>query len=215
MTEAEVNHILYEMTYDEYVDTLKAKYGAVPKDYFYFNKKGKLAKTSGITRGSEGLYIHHIYECYFIDLSTPATYLSMCDYPQKYPDIENAQKAENLVYGNLMEHLILHIKIALEYQRQQYNVGIAFITRDINNLFDLSDKHLLETVYRAKNSLWKQAVYQLIKDDYEIYVWLVKICINDLNIPITQVCSTVDANLCPYPYQRLIQDVTENSSSIQ
>ena len=46
------------MSYNEYVDSLKAKYGNVPKDYFYVNRNGHLTKSQGNTRGNEGLYIH-------------------------------------------------------------------------------------------------------------------------------------------------------------
>ena len=79
MTIDEVKYILYSLTYNEYVNQLKEKYGLVPKNYFYINRNGNLTKTPGITRGKEGLYIHHILEKVFIDLSNSETYLKLLD----------------------------------------------------------------------------------------------------------------------------------------
>ena len=207
MTEQELNIILYEMSYNEYVDSLKAKYGNVPKDYFYVNRNGHLAKSQGNTRGNEGLYIHHIYECYYINLSDVYMYHELLKVMDEQ-DWKDAQKSENLVYCNLLEHLILHIKIALEYQREQYEVGINFITTDLNRLYDLGDQHLIEEIYSAKNQCWKQVVYQLIKDDYPIYVILVRTCITKLNISIRLMCSTIDGlHLFRYIYWKLYEDI--------
>lgn len=207
MTIQEVNNILFNMSYMEYAQSLIEKYGSVPKDYFYTNKKGLLTKSYGITRGNEGLYIHHIFECYYIDLSNARMVFLRSACSDEDPRFAEAQKAENLCYCNLLEHLILHIKIALEYQRPQYEVGIRFITTDLNRLYDLGDQHLIKQVYSAKNFLWKQAVYQLIKDDYKTYVLLILICIKNLNMSAEQVCSAIDSNLEGYTYKKLYRDV--------
>lgn len=202
MTEKELNNILYEMSYNEYADLLKTKYGLVPKDYFYVNKNGNLAKSSGITRGKDGLYIHHLYECYFLNLCDPEMYSIQCLIADE--KIKDAQKAENLVYCNLLEHLILHTKIAFEYNRGQEQVGINFITDDLNRLYELGDKKLIEKTYNAPNTLWKRKVYAIIKDDYNIYVLLAKIIITELEISKDLVCSNSFYNTI---YKKLYKDV--------
>lgn len=206
MTISEINHILYDISYNDYVNQLKEKYGQVPKDYFYIATKGKtkgqLVKTSGITRGKDGLYIHHVYECYFLGLSDPIMYSMQLTLKDK--KIKDAQKAENLVYCNLLEHLILHIKIALEYNRGAEQVGIDFITGDLNRLYELGDQNLIESTYNAPNQRWKQTVYKLIKDDYDIYVMLGKIIINDLGISKDIVCNVTFYNTC---YKKLYKDL--------
>lgn len=206
MTIDEAKYILYNLTYNEYVNQLKEKYSNVPGDYFYTvsrgKTKGQLAKNTGITRGKDGLYIHHVYECYFLGLSDPTMYLlqnAMSD-----TKIKDAQKAENLVYCNLIEHLILHIKIALEFNRGAEHVGIDFITGDLNRLYELGDQNLIESTYNAPNQRWKQTVYKLIKDDYDIYVMLGKIIINDLGISKDLVCNVTFYNTC---YQKLYKDL--------
>ena len=210
MTKEEVNKILYEISYNDYVNQLKEKYGNVPKDYFYVATKGKtqgeLAKTPGITRGKEGLYIHHVYECYYLNLGDPFMYnLQLA--PSKLLDdkkIEDAQKAENLVYCNLLEHLILHIKIALEYHRGAEHVGISFITGDLNRLYDLGDKNLIESTYNTPNQIWKRAVYNNIKNDYNIYVILGKVIVNKLYINKELICNV---KFYDYTYQKLYRDI--------
>ena len=41
MTIDEVKHILYNLTYNDYVNQLKEKYGNVTGDYFYTASRGK------------------------------------------------------------------------------------------------------------------------------------------------------------------------------
>lgn len=206
MTVDEVKHILYNLTYSDYVNQLKEKYGNVPGDYFRTTSRGKakcqLVKNTGITRGKDGLYIHHVYECYFLGLSEPIMYLLQCAIPDT--KIKDAQKAENLVYCNLLEHLILHIKIALEYNRGSEQVGIDFITGDLNRLYELGDQNLIESTYKAPNQRWKQTAYKLIKDDYDIYVMLSKIIVTDLGISKNTVCNVTFYNT---RYQKLYKDL--------
>lgn len=208
MTREEVNHIIYDLTYIDYINQLKNKYGLVPKDYFYTNKKGELVKTGGITRGKDGLYIHHIYECFFLGLSNPIMYKLQCI--SEDAKIKDAQKAENLVYCNLLEHLILHIKIALEYHRGAEQVGIDFVTGDLNRLYELGDQNLIEKTYSASQHLWKQTVYDIIKNDYDIYVMLGKIIINTIGISKDLVCNVTFYNTC---YQKLYSDLGEVDKS--
>ncbi|WP_051437270.1 hypothetical protein [Williamsoniiplasma lucivorax] len=68
----------------------------------YFLDQEWTKKNTKITRGKDGLNIHHLDEDKAIMLSTSA-------FAQENP--YDWQKAERLVYCNLLEHLVLHIKI--------------------------------------------------------------------------------------------------------
>ena len=83
-------------------EELQNKYGIPSKPYMTISKNGKWRKTSGISRAKEGLYIHHIDEWNFTDLSK-------VEKAQNY-SIES-QEAQNLCYCNLLEHLELHFLI--------------------------------------------------------------------------------------------------------
>lgn len=88
------------MTYPELVEYLLDKYGPAKGDYFC-NESCK-TKNKAISRTSEGLQCHHIDEDKAIMLSTPSfALLNTYEY----------QRADRLVYGNVLEHLMLHIKI--------------------------------------------------------------------------------------------------------
>jgi len=91
---------LLNSSYEECCEFFKKKYGPVPKKFFV-NETCR-SKTQGNARGKDGLYIHHIDEDKAILLSTP-------DVAAKNPF--EYQQADHLVYVNLLEHLLLHIKI--------------------------------------------------------------------------------------------------------
>lgn len=91
---------MLEMNYDECCNFLKSKYGIIEKSYFC-NETCRSANKS-IKRTGDGLFIHHIDEDKAIMLSTKSYALQN---PFEY------QKGDRLVYCNLLEHLILHIKI--------------------------------------------------------------------------------------------------------
>lgn len=88
--------------YETYIKFLWKKHGKVEGDYF--TNEEKLTKNTKIPRGKDGLYIHHIDEDKAIMLSTPA-YIKKFGYPFDF------QKAERLVYCDLMEHMVLHMMI--------------------------------------------------------------------------------------------------------
>jgi hypothetical protein len=122
---------LLEMSYQDVIKNLKEKYGVVPKNYFTDETCTK--KTQGISRGKEGLYIHHVDE-------DKAILLSKLEFARKNPF--DFQKADRLVYCNLLEHLVLHIKI-VEYSNNNKNrfeeVGAggiyAFIVPELNDIY--------------------------------------------------------------------------------
>lgn len=122
-----------KMTYDELVDYLLKKYGLAQYDYFC-NESCK-SKNSKVSRTNEGLYCHHIDENKAILLSNDKFAVN---YPFEY------QKANRLVYCNVLEHLILHIKIVEEPKNENANqmeiqgIGgaVCFICPQINDYFN-------------------------------------------------------------------------------
>jgi len=152
MTEIEY---LLDLNYSQCVDFLIKKYGPVPGDYFLDLECTK--KNTKITRGKDGLYIHHIDEDKAILLSTPSWAIK-----NKF----EYQKANRLVYCNLLEHLVLHIKI-FEHPNDKKNkgeeVGVGgiynFIIPELNDIYS-------GIVYEKP---WKQKVVENImhlKNDY-------------------------------------------------
>lgn len=128
MTEIEE---LLLMNYEQVTNYFKVKYGNVPKDYF--TDERYISKSSRNTRTKEGLYIHHIDEDKAIMLSTTEWAIKN---PFSY------QKANRLVYCNLLEHLVLHIKI-FEFPNPNKNimedVGVGgifnFIVPELNDIY--------------------------------------------------------------------------------
>lgn len=122
-----------KMTYDELVDYLLKKYG--PAQYDYFCNESCKSKNSKLSRTNEGLYCHHIDENKAILLSNDKFAVNN---PFEY------QKANRLVYCNVLEHLILHIKIVEEPKNENANqmeiqgIGgaVCFICPQINDYFN-------------------------------------------------------------------------------
>ncbi|WP_425382385.1 hypothetical protein [Spiroplasma endosymbiont of Melieria omissa] len=146
---------LLTMNYENVCNFLKNKYGCISKKYFSDATMSK--KSQGITRGKEGLYIHHIDEDKAILLSTPK-------WAQK--SLFAYQYADRLVYCNLLEHLVLHIKIFEYPHPNKHNfmeVGVggiyAFIVPELNDIYS-------GIQYKQP---WKQKVTELVlplKEDY-------------------------------------------------
>lgn len=118
--------------YDEYVDKLLNKYGPAKDDYFTddtYNIHGNYSRTM------EGLICHHIDE-------DKAVLLSYADYIKEHNPPFEYQKANRLVYCNLIEHMLLHMKIMekeLTKPRRSRNTteavgigGFMFAVEDIN-----------------------------------------------------------------------------------
>lgn len=96
-----------DMSYDEFCDHLKQKYGSARYDYFGFRtggyKPGVFVREPKISRTGEGLFAHHVKEDRAILLSVPEVAIR---HPREY------QSKENLVYCDWMEHFYAHILIA-------------------------------------------------------------------------------------------------------
>ncbi len=154
--------LYYELTlsYYDLIKHLIKKYG--PAQYNYFCTSELKSKNPKIARTSEGLYCHHIFEDRGFQLSTPATARRQ---PLEW------QNKENLVYCNLLEHLILHIKIEILRKKTRLMTpreiesffvggGVFYVCKDINDLF------------KSKEDLpaWKIRCFEEIKDNYEDYL---------------------------------------------
>lgn len=158
------NEILLELSlpYYDLVSYLKKKYGAVPGDFF--TKETCSTKNTSIVRSDEGLYCHHIDEDKGIDLANSAKI-----YPFAW------QKADRLVYCNLLEHLILHMKISvMRFPGKIFNPfkllsyfggGLPLICRSINNLYCTIDK----------TPIWMRLSLPPIEDNYSEYVLLLQL----------------------------------------
>ena len=164
-----------KMSYKNLVAHLLAKYGPAKGDYFL--TETCRSKNNSISRGKEGLFCHHIDEDKAILLSNP-------DFAVRNPF--EYQKANRLVYCDILEHLILHIKIAEEAKSEAANenelVGIGgaatFICRQINDCY--SGRYLTQSfMVKIKEQIQDkfndyiiilQRLYDLIKgnDTYSI-----------------------------------------------
>ena len=145
------------MSYQELVDYLLKKYG--PAKYDYFRTESCRSKNKNISRSSEGLICHHIDEDKAIMLSNPRWAINN---PFEY------QKANRLVYCNILEHLILHIKIAEEPKPEGANLledqgiggAVNFICRELNDYYD---------GYNYKKESDKKK-FSLVANNFEDYI---------------------------------------------
>lgn len=123
------------LNYLDLCNFLQSKYG-VPSGNYFLTESCK-SKNQKITRGNDGLFIHHIKENEYIQLCDPRIAVHQ---PFEY------QKAQNLCYCNYLEHLILHFKIVQEYLIEENilkcqcfpGIGgiINFIVPEINDYFN-------------------------------------------------------------------------------
>lgn len=142
------------MTYAELVDYLLEKYGKVSGDYFC--SESCRTRNRKISRASDGLFCHHIDEDKAINLSNHECAINE---PFEY------QKADRLVYCNILEHLILHIKIAFENEsagpfKPTGIGGILNICFAINEYFD---------GHESKN---QKKLYEVLADNFNCYIGL-------------------------------------------
>ncbi len=150
-----------KMTYSELVDYLLKKYGEAQYDYFV-NENCK-SKNKKVSRTDEGLYCHHIDEDKAIMLCNDKFAINN---PYEY------QKANRLVYCNILEHLILHIKIVEEPRNINANkleaqgIGgvVNFMCPQINDYFN---------GYQFKQQ-WLLNVFSLIENNFDDYIEILK-----------------------------------------
>ncbi len=153
------------MTYIELVNHLLNKYGKATHDYFR-NESCK-SKNPKVSRTSEGLYCHHIDEDKAIMLSNDKF---APNNPYEY------QKADRLIYCNILEHLILHIKImeeprnaeANEFELQGIGGVYNFICPQINDYYN----------GYVFNQQWLITAFNLIKNNFDDYIDILKYILN-------------------------------------
>ena len=154
-------HAQMKLSYAELVEYLLKKYGAAKEDYFINDSFS--TKNRRVSRTKEGLYCHHIDE-------DKAIMLSNDQYAKNNPF--SYQKAERLVYCNILEHLLLHIKIAEEPRNVNANenelpgIGgaINLICREVNDFYD----------GKIPTQEWKGNIMRLIEDNFEDYIMMLE-----------------------------------------
>lgn len=105
---------LLNLSYSQLVQYLIKKYGEVLDEFYreksyqrFLNKEIKSITRGKYSRAKEGLYCHHILENKYENISSK-DFIAHFKYPYEY------HKKENLVYCDLIEHLILHVLITKE-----------------------------------------------------------------------------------------------------
>lgn len=145
-------------TYHEYCDYLQQKYGIGRANYMTpaYNPVAKCKRTS------EGLFAHHKYEDTAILLSTKAEAMQ---HPFEY------QLAENIVYCDYLEHLLLHVLIVSHPSPNKvsnnivgYGGVVNFIVPELNDLYS----------GWVPNQQWKINCWNLVKDDRDVYFEILK-----------------------------------------
>lgn len=152
------------MSYYDMVDYLLEKYG--PAQYDYFCNDTFRSKNKKVSRTKEGLVCHHIDEDKGGNLSGWSAELQPFAW----------QKKDRLVYCNYLEHLLLHIKIAVLRQKgrlkNNHDVDYFFTTHGINMICeDINGMYLKN----GTSLVWKQNCYEIICDNYEDYIGLIKL----------------------------------------
>ncbi len=155
--------IYSKMLNASYVDIVKyllKKYGAAKHDYF--TDTACKVKNKLVSRTNEGLYCHHIDEDKAIMLSNDKFAAAN---PFEY------QKANRLVYCNLLEHLLLHVKIA-ESPSTDANANelpgiggaVNFICKELNDIYfgkEFADE-------------WRRNVADAVKDNFDDYIMILR-----------------------------------------
>lgn len=151
---------MLKMSYQDIVSALLKKYGSAKHNYFKDN--ACKAKNPLVTRTNEGLFCHHIDEDKAIMLCNDKFAVNN---PFEY------QKADRLVYCNLLEHLLLHVKIAEnpspdanENELPGIGGAINFICKDLNDIY--SGKEFADE--------WRKNVADKVKDDFDDYIIILR-----------------------------------------
>lgn len=125
----DINYLL-GLSYKECCNFLKNKYG--PIYYPYFVNENCKSKNEKIMRGKFGIYVHHIDEDIYANLCNP-------EIARNLPF--SSQLGHKLVYCNLLEHFVLHIKI-FEYPNPKCidkNISVAgtylFLIPELNDIY--------------------------------------------------------------------------------
>lgn len=175
---------LLKMNYEEAIQYLQAKYGRCPLPYFVY--KNSSTHTKGITRTSEGLYIHHVLETVVDNLSSKdlnnprlleyAFDLDRIDIEEVFWEM---QQPEYLVYCDLLEHLILHIKINTMRNAKE---GYFCIDGVINHLIPLLNEMYYKNIEYTGQYAWLNNIKAKIIPHIEIYHIILQEWVNDIYV---------------------------------
>lgn len=157
MVKQDITHLL-KLHYTQAVGFLRDKYGSCKYDYF--NNENCASENSKAQRSNEGLFLHHIDENKYMNLSSRKV-------AKTYP--YEAQKADRLVYCNYLEHLLLHVKIFKDYLEskcdQPATTGIfLFMVPELNTFYNTNK------FVRNYNEMYGEA----IKSNFEDYILILK-----------------------------------------
>lgn len=151
---------MLKTNYQDIVSALLKKYGSAKHNYF--KDTACKIKNPLVTRTNEGLFCHHIDEDKAIMLCNDKFAVNN---PFEY------QKADRLVYCNLLEHLLLHIKIAEnpspdanENELPGIGGAINFICKDLNDIY--SGKKFSDE--------WRKNVADKVKDNFDDYIIILR-----------------------------------------
>ena len=163
----ESNEIRKELSlsYEELTEYLIEKYGPAKVDYFC--NSSCRSRNNAVSRTKEGLLCHHIDEDKGGNLSKSH---SAAMQPYEW------QKKERLVYCNYIEHLLLHIKIALLRQKAPLKTpwdvhtffttgGIYMVCSDLNDLY----------ANKGSTVSWQKRCYTEVEENLADYVLLIKL----------------------------------------
>lgn len=151
---------MLKTNYQDIVSALLKKYGSAKHNYF--KDTACKIKNTLVTRTNEGLFCHHIDEDKAIMLCNDKFAVNN---PFEY------QKADRLVYCNLLEHLLLHVKIAEnpspdanENELPGIGGAINFICKDLNDIY--SGKKFSDE--------WRKNVADKVKDNFDDYIIILR-----------------------------------------
>lgn len=151
---------MLKTNYQDIVSALLKKYGSAKHNYF--KDTACKIKNPLVTRTNEGLFCHHIDEDKAIMLCNDKFAVNN---PFEY------QKSDRLVYCNLLEHLLLHVKIAEnpspdanENELPGIGGAINFICKDLNDIY--SGKKFSDE--------WRKNVADKVKDNFDDYIIILR-----------------------------------------
>lgn len=153
------------LSYEELTGYLIKKYGPAKVDYFCTSSCR--SRNNAVSRTKEGLLCHHIDE-------DKGGNLSKSDSAARQPFAW--QKKERLVYCNYIEHLILHMKIAILRQKAPLKTprevceffttgGIYMVCSDLNDLF----------TNKGPSVNWQKRSYEEVEKNLSDYVLLIQL----------------------------------------
>lgn len=198
--EGSVYKKMLNSSYADIVKYLLKKYGAAKHDYF--KDTACTTKNPQVSRTAEGLYCHHIDE-------DKAIMLSNDQYAAANPF--DYQKASRLVYCNILEHLLLHVKIAAEHSEETVEgeiLGIGgavnFICKELNDIY--AGKEFADE--------WRRKIASVVKSNFEDYIMVLRYLWNLVEKnPMFKVCITretlckgYDGNVVPAVLAALVRD---------